>query len=218
MVLCHPHFTHDATSNAQPWVEQRCQGITEYNSNTRVLVNVWAHRLCLVTTLQSWHRIGCHLHLLSRVCLCTVEATVATCNCEVERQVLNTWYGAVWGRDEKHWLINTRENTVWNCPSAAMPLQINSLGSAEVKLITVLACVWLIGQWCERKAAVQIWSHHKIIQAHLHIWISADSCAGRMLSYDIQIVRMVERRNSMKEKWRFGPQCSPARPCKHESM
>lgn len=137
--LTTPHQMHSCElSNA-------ARGSQSTAVTREVLVNVWAHRLGLVTALQSWHQIGCHLYLLSRVCLCTVETTVATHNCRVERQVLNTWCRAIRGHDEKHWLINTRENTVWNCPSAAMPLQFNSLGYAEVELITILACVWLIG-------------------------------------------------------------------------
>lgn len=137
--FCHPHLTHNATSAAQLWAEQHCHGITEYSRRTRVLVNVWSHRLGLVTTLQSRLQIGCHFHLLSRLCLSTVEATVTIVKLKAGvEHVVRSHPRTRWS---SHWLINTRESMVRNCPSDSMRLQIKSLGCAAVNLITIPACV-----------------------------------------------------------------------------
>ncbi len=118
---------------------------------------------------------------------------------------------------KKHWVMSTRENTVRKCPSAVLPLQINSLGCAEVKLITIPACVWLIVQYCEENqlSGYRFITKNQNSLTHLHI--------NRLVHRtDAELWYKLRpgcwTRDLMKSKWRCGPQNAPARPCKHQSM
>lgn len=178
----HTHPTHNATSNAQLWAEQRCQGITEHSRNTGGYLSMSGHIGLASSQLSKAdiRSVVASVYYQESASVCTAEATVATSNSQLQgwkagvehvvRSHLRTGWEALAHKHKKEHGVKLSKC----CRSLSKSI---SAGRSGVRLITVLAwCVWSNLSLCKSSGLTDCAERSNITQGGMLHYSATKRC------------------------------------------